>query len=248
MPNFKQLVFVAFNHLYQSHFNLYRFFYFHYKYFVNKSKIDLLKEIIVPGMITVDVGANIGFYSIALSNLLNKTGQVHAFEPDIQNFKYLKQTTRPYRNIKVIKKAVGNKIEKLKLYTSSDLNVDHQTYDNGENRKYTYVRSITLDKYFSSTKSIDFLKIDAQGFDYQVFKGALEILKRSKNPIILGEFWPYGLAKAGCNPSDYLDLLKKSGFKVTLFSQLTKNMIKQKVYDSVFYTDFLATKSKITKL
>src|SRR5204863_10011104 len=62
---------------------------------VDKGQTELFKSLIKPGMVIVDIGANIGYYTCLAARMLNGTGHVYAFEPDAKNFDFLS------RNIKV---------------------------------------------------------------------------------------------------------------------------------------------------
>jgi FkbM family methyltransferase len=203
--------------------------------------MELLSDHIKPGMTVLDIGANIGFYSIFFSTLVGDKGRVYAIEPDPINFSHLIKSTHGHKNIISLQKAVGEVTGKLRLYYSEELNVDHQTYDIGEGRKYFEVDSISLDEYFSSDKNIDLVKIDIQGFDFQAMKGMKEILERSEHMMILGELWPYGLNKAGSGSKEYMDYLRDEGFTIKYFEK-TENDFLDKKEEKNFYTDFIATK------
>jgi FkbM family methyltransferase len=194
-------------------------------------------------MTVLDIGANIGFYSILFSQLVGKNGRVIAFEPDENNFKHLKQLTDRLKNVTAIRAAVGERNEKIKLYYSNDLNIDHQTYDNGQNRSYKEIDGIFIDGYFKNNETVDFVKIDIQGYDYYAIKGMRQTIERSKGVVILGEFWPYGLKSAGIRASEYIELLESLDLTVN-FSQksITKENVDSFASNWFYYTDFIATK------
>src|SRR5580658_3980804 len=132
---------------YRKAYTLYQPIYFYWKAHKDRDKIKLLKEYIKPGMTVVDVGANIGFYSVLFSNMVGQTGQVHCFEPEEKNFKHLVANTAKLKNVTANNAAVSDKSGKIKLYRC-DINVDHQTYDNGEGRDFTEIDCVSLDDYF----------------------------------------------------------------------------------------------------
>jgi FkbM family methyltransferase len=218
---------------------IYKPMYFLYKRISDRELYRWMDENIKEGMVVVDVGANIGDNATYLSKKVGPTGKVYSFEPDPTNFEYLKRIVKGLDNVVIENVAVGSKNEMIKLYLNDDLNVDHQTYDSGEGRRTIEVQSITLDKYLNG-QEVDFLKIDIQGYDYQAMLGATETLKRSKDIKVIGEFWPYGLIKAGTQPSEYLDFLHGHGFKVD-FEEKALNKEMESNLD--YYTDFLAEKA-----
>ncbi|MDP2933962.1 MAG: FkbM family methyltransferase, partial [bacterium] len=104
---------------------LYRFAHpiFFWLYAVYKSKTDkfklaLLKQYVKPGHIVMDIGAHIGFYSLALANLTGESGHVIAFEPDRTNFQFLRKNTKKFSQISINQKAVGATSGMLKLFRS----------------------------------------------------------------------------------------------------------------------------------
>lgn len=200
------------NFLYKNAFGLYKPM---YKLFKNKQdafEIDLLKKHINQNDVVLDIGANIGFYATILSDIVGEKGIVHCFEPDIQNFNHLKKTTSEIKNIKINNKAVGPKTEKLKIYTSKNLNVDHRTYKPEEYDKEIEIDAVSIDAYLSSNATVNFIKMDIQGFEMQAIQGMQNILDKNNNIKLISEFWPYGLRKAGSSVSDYFNFLTGKGF------------------------------------
>lgn len=218
------------NFLYKNAFALYKPM---YKLFKNKQdafEIDLLKKHINQKDTVLDIGANIGFYATILSDIVGEKGLVHCFEPDMQNFKHLKNTTSNYKNIKINNKAVGPKTEKLKIYTSKNLNVDHRTYKPEEYDKEIEIDALSIDDYLSSDTKVDFIKMDIQGFEMQAMQGMRNILDKNKNVKLISEFWPYGLKKAGSSVTEYFNFLVGKGFNCYL---LEKNLLQKLTADKV---------------
>lgn len=174
--------------LYKKAFNLYQPIYFFWKGRTDKDKIKLLKEYIKPGMKVVDVGANIGFYSMFFSKAVGEKGKVYAFEPDGGNFKHLVSNLRKYENAVPNNAAVSDKTGKIKLYRYP-LNVEFKTYDMmGESSDFTEIDCVSLDDYFKNGESVDVIKTDTEGYDYFVINGMKELIKRSNKLVLITEF------------------------------------------------------------
>lgn len=203
------------NFLYKTSFPLYRKMYSVFKNKQDAFEIELLKKHIKKGDTVLDIGANIGFYAIILSDIVGEKGKIHCFEPDITNFGHLKKETVSYKNIHINNKAVGPKTEKIKIYTSKELNVDHRTYKPEQYDKEIEIDAVSIDDYLKGAK-VDFIKMDIQGFEMEAMKGMKETLKNNPNVKMISEFWPYGLKKAGSSLRDYFTLLKELNFKVEL--------------------------------
>ncbi|MBP7809025.1 MAG: FkbM family methyltransferase [Bacteroidia bacterium] len=192
-----------------------------YSVFKNKQdafEIELLKKHIKQGDTVLDIGANIGFYATILSDIVGEKGKIHCFEPDTTNFNHLKKTTSSYKNIIINNKAVGPKTEKLKIYTSKELNVDHRTYKPEEYDQEIEIDAVSIDDYLKGEK-VDFIKMDIQGFEMEAMKGMKETLKNNPKVKMISEFWPYGLRKSGSSLRDYFVLLKELNFNVEILKE-----------------------------
>lgn len=206
------------NFLYKTSFPLYKKMYSVFKNKQDAFEIELLKKHIKKGNTVLDIGANIGFYATILSDIVGENGKIHCFEPDATNFVHLKKETSSYTNIIINNKAVGPKTEKIKIYTSKELNVDHRTYKPEQYDKEIEIDAVSIDEYMAGTR-VDFIKMDIQGFEMEAMKGMKETLKKNPNVKMISEFWPYGLKKAGSSVRDYFTLLKELDFKIEILKE-----------------------------
>lgn len=198
---------------------LYRHCYFLYfplyscwKALSDRQERRLFATLIKPGMVVVDVGANIGIYTRFFCDLVGPSGQVHAFEPAPDNYSKLNANIAGRPNAIVNHAAVGAEVGTIKLFVSPDLNVDHRTFDSGDGRATIDVSLVSLDDYFPVAQRIDFIKIDVQGYELSVLKGAQRILTENRDIAVFLEFWPYGLAKASVDPVELIEFLRSLGF------------------------------------
>jgi len=178
---------------------------------------ELVKKEVRKSYTVLDLGANIGYYTLIFARLVGNGGNVFAFEPDESNAALLEKNveTNGYRNVRIVKKAVSDKTEKIRLYLSEDNFGDHRIYDSGDGRKSVETETIRLDDFFkNSYGKIDFIKMDIQGAEGGALIGMCGLLKESKNIKILSEFWPFGLKQFGTEPEDYLERLVGLGFKL----------------------------------
>jgi FkbM family methyltransferase len=176
---------------------------------------ELIKKIIRNGDVVIDVGANIGIHTVVMAKYVGKTGHVFAFEPSPYNVKLLKNTVslNGFQNVTVIDNAVSDKPGKGSFYFSKGISA-HSLSDFGYNKGAIEVNIESIDHFCEKlNKKIDFLKIDAEGYDFKVLKGMENILRNS-NPKFLIEFFPERIKKSGDSPEEFLRFLFKEGFSV----------------------------------
>jgi FkbM family methyltransferase len=168
------------NFLYKNCFPIYKITYKSFKEKQDAFEISLMKKFIKSGDTVLDIGANIGFYAEILSRIVGEKGKVHCFEPDSINFNHLKSRSKHLPNVIANNKAVSDKTETIKIYTSKKLNVDHRTYKPDEYDQEIDIYAIAVDEYLqlqSSTSEINFIKMDIQGFEMSAVKGMTKTLQ-----------------------------------------------------------------------
>lgn len=167
-----------------------RFVYWYGRYNEN-DEIKLIKRILSPGDIFIDVGANIGYFTLTSSLCVGSSGKVVAFEPNPFTYNVLLQNIKlnHYSNIDAIQEAVGECDGEAELFISEGIADAGASLVRKSTQKNTIkIRKVTLDSY-TKTHNIqpDFIKIDAEGFDEQVLEGANTILAKKKKPVLLVE-------------------------------------------------------------
>ncbi len=182
-----------------------------------KNFTHFAKQQISKGDIVLDLGANIGYWTLLFSQLVGDKGHVFSFEPEPHNFEILKKNVEinQYNNVTIEQKAVSNITGKIKLFLSSVTTADHQIYDNGENRNYIEIDSIRLDDYFKNNNTaINFIKMNIQGGEAEATKGMNDIIKKSSNLIVMSEYTPLFLKNIGMNPKDFVMLFTSKNFSI----------------------------------
>ena len=189
-----------------------------------KSESKFIKSSCFEGMNILDIGANIGYYTALFSQLAGVNGTVIAVEPDEESYKYLTKSVNSfnYKNVFSFRLAASDTKQKLPLYISKDNRGDNRLYSTNQKRNSIIVECLTVDELLKENdiKNLDLIKIDVQGYEPKVLKGMRNIVKSSKQLMILSEFWPKGILEAGENPKEFLSMLRKMQFQ--LF-ELNKN-------------------------
>ena len=181
----------------------------------------IIREEIHEGDIVIDVGANIGYYTLIFAQLVGKTGKVIAFEPEPKNFKILKKNIEinNYDNVIVEQKIVSEKYGKMKLYVSNSDIVGHRIHQMGNLENFVEVESITLDDYMKKLnldEKVNFIKIDVEGAEPKVLDGSKKILEKNEYLKIFTEFNREVVKNYGIDPKKMIDLLYREGFKIYL--------------------------------
>lgn len=231
------------NKLYSYNFNLYKYLYFMYKNVSEKNEINFIKKNVKSGLRIIDIGANVGFYTTLFSGLVGKYGIVYAFEPEKNNFRNLKTLCNKRKNIILNNSAAGDKNGKIRLYVSDTLNVDHCTFDNNKDRKSSLVKCLSIDKYLKRGEKVDLVKIDTQGFEYNILMGMKKTLSLSKNVILLCEIYPEGLRYAGVSAGKIFHFLKECGFKIKCLDGSSLKIFHENQLQNKKYINIVASRS-----
>lgn len=209
---------------------------------------ELVKKEIKKGDIVLDIGANIGYYTLIFAKLVSEEGKVYAFEPDPNNFALLKKNVEinGYKNVVLVQKAVSNKTGNLRLYLSKDNLADHRIYNSHDERRFVEIEAVRLDDFFKNYNGkIDFIKMDIEGSEGGAIQGMFELLEKN-NVKIITEFWPSGLKRFGMDPGEYLKLLIKIGFKLYEVNESEKKI--KPVNTSTLLEIFTPEKESYTNL
>lgn len=138
-----------------------------------------------------DVGANTGQTALAMHRFFPE-GQIHSFEMISDTAETLRQNTAAYGNIHVHQLALGSEPGRVKLkkQACSELNsLAHRVEDATADGKFEEVQVTTLDDFCAekNISRIDVLKIDAEGFDLEVLRGAERLLSGKQVCFVFAE-------------------------------------------------------------
>jgi FkbM family methyltransferase len=170
----------------------------------------------------IDIGGNIGWYSLVLS--YNKKPLVLVFEPDLFNFSLLKNNVElnNKNNIQVFNVAVGDQPGKMTLYTYKKYNLGRHSFIRQRNSIGTEeVETVQMDAFLKehgfSGRKIKLIKIDIEGFELAAMSGARESLALAD--YLVTEFSPGMMKQINHNPMDYIKLIESFGFITRVISE-----------------------------
>jgi FkbM family methyltransferase len=132
----------------------------------------------------VDVGGNIGLHTVRFAQLF---AQVHSFEPTTINYECLQKNTESMSGIVLHKIGLGDKLETLTIQLLADANNcgNFSIVDFADNTEQTVDETIEIQTLDSFNLAPDLIKIDVQGFDYNVLLGAVDTIKLYRPVIII---------------------------------------------------------------
>jgi len=180
---------------------------------------DLCRRLVKPGDRVLDVGANIGYFSLLLGALVCPDGCVVAIEPDPDNY-YLLQ-----RNIAMNDLSNTVLAHQLAFGSSSYKGQLFQAIaGNGQHRLFASVcccdKMTEVDVVAGDTLGLaplDFVKIDIEGYEPTALRGLAETIMVSPDLKILCEFSPLSIWESGASPVDFLEEMRSLNFQLVTF-------------------------------
>lgn len=173
-----------------------------------------LKQHLKPGQTFIDVGAHIGYYTTMAAAIVGPRGAVYAFEPEPENFRLLGLNLEAAGagNVTAYNFAVSDREGTAGLYRSGRNTGDHQLYQAGRKRAIQ-VNVMRLDD-LRLERPADFLKIDVQGLELHVLRGAAGLIGRAPSLKGIVECSPKHQRLAGTDPREMLAAVAALGFKI----------------------------------
>ncbi len=146
---------------------------------------DFLKTYLREGMVFVDVGANIGSHAINAARLVGRTGSVFAFEADPDTYRILAENieSNNLRNIMPTQTCVSDHVGTLSFYKHKD-SAKSSIVDRGEKVSVT-LPSDTLDNLIPANTKTDILKVDVEGAELSVLRGARQFFDDQRRPSVV---------------------------------------------------------------
>lgn len=201
--------------LYHSMFPAYRFLYWRYKAYIDRLERSWVREYLTQGSVVVDVGANVGAYSTFFAKLVGPTGHVVALEPDPDNFAHLLDLTRGFPTVQAMQAAAGAELGTVHLYRSKGFNFDHRTFKGVGDTDSVEVPMVRLDDALElGARTISLMKIDVQGSEMDVLRGAESVLDASPHAAVLVEYAPWGLDAAGSSPEEFIEYVRSREYGI----------------------------------
>ncbi|MEI6732523.1 MAG: FkbM family methyltransferase [Comamonadaceae bacterium] len=173
-----------------------------------------LRQLIKPGMVVLDLGANAGYFTAYMTKFVGSEGLVHAFEPEPGNFSLLGRNMErnAIGNVVLHQMALSDRAGIANLHISDFNGGMHRLYDSTCcGNTVVEVPMQRLDSMFSPGQ-ISVFKMDVEGFEPFVLAGAAALID-GQDVKIVSEYCPPAMLEAGASLVTYVEQLKRWGLR-----------------------------------
>jgi FkbM family methyltransferase len=173
----------------------------------------VIAAVVSPGMVALDIGANIGCHTFRMAKLVGPQGVVVAIEPTAYAFEKLRRnlSLNDLPNIRLVRAGLSDRDEgEVDATFRSSFRLDGKDEVRAER-----IRLLTLDALVreNGLNRLDFIKLDVDGYEAKVLAGARESLERFR-PHVLFEFGPDWLRDNGGDPEAVLNVFWTLGYRL----------------------------------
>ncbi len=176
-------------------------------------------EYLSPGFVVLDIGGNIGQTAMTMALKVGNSGEVYSFEPFPGTYdKFIKnmELNENISNVQALNLAMGAQADKLQMNVKHSLNSGQNSIVRTERANVEGLVTVvvsTIDEFFDSVplKRVDFIKIDVEGFEFDVLKGASHTLKTYK-PLLFIELDDKNLRSQGSSAIELCNFLMSCGY------------------------------------
>lgn len=212
-----------------------------------KNELEFMSKVLRVGDILIDVGANIGLFSLIASKIVGQSGKVISFEPSPATFNRLQEniSLNNLKNIDSRNIGLSNKKGILSLNVSENGFDAWNTFAKGDIedkfQKIVDVNVSTLDETLIDIDKakISFIKIDVEGWEKFVFEGGKEFLK-DYSPTVMVEFTEANTFAAGYHVHELFDIMVSLNYKWYRYEDGNLNLEKKRLHYP--YDNLIATK------
>lgn len=209
-----------------------------------RQEVSFILSVLEPGMIFFDIGANAGLFAISAAKKIGGKG-VFAFEARPSTCDLLKRNLllNGLANVNVVQKAlggtVGEAVPQLAARGRDDRNTLSQaTHPESKLVGQQEVGTTTVDVFMKDHKipRVDVMKVDIEGAELMMFRGARDLLERADAPLILYEGFGFLTRGFGYHPVEILWFLESCGYSLFVLNSETGEISELKPdyqYDSM---------------
>lgn len=180
---------------------------------------EVFRRLLRPGMAVLDIGANIGFFTMLSASLVGPGGYVLAVEPNPENARLIEASRRlnGYAHVTIAQVAAGRATGLLALHTAqSNGTTSGPSDDMAQLLSARTVPAIAIDVLLPTERRIDLIKVDVEGAEFNALLGCAALIARDR-PIIISEFSPDLMPGiSGISGEEYLGWVLDRGYRISV--------------------------------
>lgn len=186
--------------------------------------------LIKPGTVVVDVGANVGIFTLLAAKLLEGTGKIYSFEPTPRIYEILRDNVQvnSFLELGIVhlhQLAVTDRSGKACLSIFNNDSGHNTLFRDGKADGEIEVTTTSLDEILATQERVDIVKIDAEGAEPLIVRGMQQVIKRNPKIRILLEFAPVHLKRAGRSPLEVLNEFGSFGFDIRRIDDVNGDLL-----------------------
>ena len=183
----------------------------------------VFEETLKPGNCVLDIGANVGYFTLLAARLVGPEGKVYAFEPEPSNYEVLVKNLglNGYMNVETIPKAVSSEKGEAQLILSGlDSGFHSLAHLNLPERGTVSVETITIDSFLEERgwPHVDLIKMDIEGWEIAALDGMDRFFQRAGSVKLVIEFCPWIMGTVGITPESFIARLLSYRLDVNLIT------------------------------
>lgn len=190
---------------------------------------QVFSSLLQEGMTVVDIGAQVGYYTVLSARIVGPSGKVFAFEPEPEHFRLLCKSlsANGLMNVLPQQKALLDQKGAHPFFLAAESLGRHGIYRQDDSVEQIEVETTTLDEFMSDRQAkAQVIKLDAEGAEPLILKGMNRVITESNRLALFTEFFPPNLEAGGHSPEAYLDDLVRHGFTLHFLDEDQKSLRK----------------------
>jgi FkbM family methyltransferase len=176
-----------------------------------------LRNVLKPGMNAIDIGANIGYFTLLCAHAIGPTGRVLAIEAEPEFVLQLRENValNALQNVEVLPVAAHRQSGMMAVWRNSENFGGSFVYPADADSSSPPIQAVRLDDVLNPGTPIDVIKIDIEGMDHAAVHGLQRTIRRWR-PIMLVEYHPLAIELFGENPVDVLKYYRSLDLQISV--------------------------------
>jgi len=203
-----------------------------------------------PGDTFIDIGANIGLFTLIAAQGVGNTGKVYSFEPCTKTFQRLRANVQLNRfvNTHCYKQALSNRIDQETMYIAQDDRDALNSFSRPEmpqNFATETVQTTTIDHFFQEhnlSGKVTMIKIDVEGWETHVLMGGEKTFSCRDAPVLQIEFTDQNAQQAGTSCRELYGRLVNFGYQVYIYDEKSQTLLPEVLREKYPYLNLIAVK------